>query len=309
MGRAHLRNGARQGRPGSDLAAFFDQVAEGIGDAVIHVIAVVVIGKGAGAHVGGVVGQALDRDLGQVGVALGELGFEIGEDAKKVVAEQDLPVSARAGADADGRDLELGGDDAGDRGRHRLELEHETAGVLDGQRVLQDVHRVLGRLALHAEAAIHRDAVRGHADMAGRGDACVHQCLEDVGLAAAALGFDRVAPAVLHEAGGVGQGAVDRVVALVGHTAEREGVGRATADGLGVHDHHVHCRGHGRGVAVGDHGEAVADHHDIDTRRLGPLCRGVIGHGGVDHARAVMFRGPDLGNCPFLSFGHGGVLP
>ena len=51
--------------------------------------------------------------------------------AEQVVTQQDLPVGADA--DADGRDGELLRDQAGDLRRHCLELQHEAAGVLDGE--------------------------------------------------------------------------------------------------------------------------------------------------------------------------------
>ena len=139
--------------------------------------------------------DAVDRDLGQLGEALGELRLEVGEHAEQVVAEQDLPVGADAGADADGRDRQLLGDQLGDLRRHRLELEHEAAGVLDRERVLEDLHRGVRRAALDLEAAEHRDGVRRQADVRGGRDAGIDQRLEDVRLRLAALRLDRVAAA------------------------------------------------------------------------------------------------------------------
>ena len=136
-----------------------------------------------------------DRDLGQVGEALGELRLEVGEHAEQVVAEQDLPVGADAGADADGGDLELLRDHRGDLRRHRLELEHEAARVLDRERVLEDLHRRLRGAALDLEAAEHRDGVRREADVRGGRNAGIDQRLQDVRLRLAALRLDRVAAA------------------------------------------------------------------------------------------------------------------
>src|SRR5688572_33224373 len=107
---------------------------------LVDAIAVIVVGKLARPHVGGVRLQARHRDLREVGVALGELRLEVGERAQEIVGQQDLPVGARACADADGGDLELAGDDRGDLRRHRLEFQHEAARVLDRERVLEDLH-------------------------------------------------------------------------------------------------------------------------------------------------------------------------
>ena len=51
--------------------------------------------------------DAADGDLGQFGIAFGELGFEIGKDAKQVVTQKDLAIRPDTGADADGRYLKL----------------------------------------------------------------------------------------------------------------------------------------------------------------------------------------------------------
>ncbi len=91
------------------------------------------------------------------------------------MAEQDLPVGADAGADADGGDGELLGDQPGDLGRHRLELQHETAGVLDRQRILENLHGSIGRPTLDLEAPEHGDGVRGQPDVRGGGDAGVDE--------------------------------------------------------------------------------------------------------------------------------------
>ena len=171
-------------------------------------------------------------------------------------------------------------------GRHRLELQHEAAGVLDGERVLQDLHGGVCRAALDLEAAEHGDGVRGQADVRGGGDAGVHKCFQDVRLRFAALRLDRIRAGLLHEARGIGERPVDRVVTLVGHAPEHEGVGRAAADRLGVHHHHVHGRRDGRGMAMRDHSQAVADHGDIDAGHLRPLGARVVRHRHVDHLLA-----------------------
>src|SRR5258706_1015155 len=123
----------------------------------VDAIAVVVVRERAGAHVGGVGLQAGDRHLRQIGVALGELRLEIGEHSEQVVREQDLPVGAAAGADADGRDFELLRDDARDLRRYCLELEHEAARVLDRERILEDLHGCVRGASLDPEAAEHGD--------------------------------------------------------------------------------------------------------------------------------------------------------
>ena len=209
------------------------------------------------------------------------------------------------GADADGRDLELLGDQLGDLRRHRLELQHEAAGVLDRERVLEDLHRRFRGAPLDAEAAEHRHGVRREADVRGGRDAGVDQRLEDVRLRLAALRLHRVAARFLHEARRVDERAVDRVVALVGHAAEHERVRRAAAHRLRVQHHHVHRRRDGVGMAVAGHRERVADHAHVDPRGLRPFGRGVVEHRGVDHLLAGLLRVADLGDRALLALGSG----
>ena len=119
--------------------------------------------------------------------------------------------------------------------------------------------------------------------------------------ALAALRLDRVAAGLLHEARGVGERALDGVVALVGHAAEHERVGRAAPDGLGVHHHHVHGGGDGGGVTVRDHGQAVAHHGHVDARHLGPFGARVVRHRHVDHLLAGLLGVADLGDGALLA--------
>src|SRR6266545_6690824 len=117
----------------------------------------------------------------------------------------------------------------------------------------------------------------------------------------ATLRLDRVAQRFLHETRRVNECAVDRVVALIRHAPEHEGVRRATADSLPMHDHHVHGRGHRIAMAVRDHGQAVAEYRHVDTGYLGPLRRGVVWHRHVNHFLAGVLRLADFRNRALLA--------
>src|SRR6266511_473229 len=106
----------------------------------------------------------------------------------------------------------------------------------------------------------------------------------------ATLRLDRVAQRFLHETRRVNECAVDRVVALIRHAPEHEGVRRATADSLPMHDHHVHGRGHCIAMAVRDHGQAVPEYRHVDTCYHGPLRGGVVWHRHLILLLAVVRR-------------------
>ncbi len=141
----------------------------------------VVVGKRAVLDLFNVLRNSRDRDFRELGEAFGEFRLEVGEHAEQIVAEKDLSVSADAGADADGWDGELLGNQLGYFGRHRLELEHEAAGILDRQRILEDFHGRIRRAPLNLEAAEHRNGVRRQADMRRGRNAGIDQRFQEYG--------------------------------------------------------------------------------------------------------------------------------
>src|SRR6185369_5184501 len=121
----------------------------------------------------------------------------------------------------------------------------------------------------------------------------------------AALRLDRVAQRFLHEARGIDECAIDRVVALIRHASEHEGVRCATADSLPMHDHHVHGRRHRIAMAVRDHRQAVPEHRHVDAGHLCPLCGGIVRHRHVDHFFAGALRLADFRNRALLALALG----
>lgn len=140
--------------------------------------------------------------------------------ARHVRLHQHLARTASTGADANGGDAELLGDDGGDFLGHGLEDHGEAAGVLDGEGVLEDGHGRRGRLALDAEAAEGVLALRGEADVAEDGDAGGGDSANGGGHFAAALELDALDAAFLDEADGGGEGLLGGdFIAAHGHVA------------------------------------------------------------------------------------------
>jgi hypothetical protein len=65
---------------------------------------VVGVGGTAFANFAGIAAERLDRDLGHLRIALGELRLELVEDAEQVERQQELAAARAAGADAEGED-------------------------------------------------------------------------------------------------------------------------------------------------------------------------------------------------------------
>ena len=144
--------------------------------------------------------------------------------------------------------------------------------------------------------------------MRSRRNAGIDERPQYVRLRLAALRLHRVRQRLLHEARGVHQRAVDRVVALVRHASQNESIRGSAPNGLRVHDHHVHRGGNCVWVSVRDHRKTVADDRDVDPRHLGPFGRGVVGHRHVDHLFSGPLRLPDFRDGPLfpLFFAVGG---
>ena len=85
-----------------------------------HGIRVLLLGKGAAADVGDVRLERVADLAGEIGVALDGAALALAEP-EQVVVDQHLAVARCAGADADRRHRELGGDPLCDRRRHGLE--------------------------------------------------------------------------------------------------------------------------------------------------------------------------------------------
>ena len=137
-------------------------------------------------------------------------------------------------------------------------------------------------------------------------NAGIDQRLEDMRLRFAALRLHRVAQRLLHEARGVDERAVDRVVALIRHAAEHEGVRRAAADRL---RRACTIMSMVAGTVLRWPCAIIArlspEHRHVDAGHLGPLRRGVVGHRHVDHLLAGLLRLADFGDGALLALALG----
>ena len=90
-----------------DLLAPPHQIGEFFQLLRLDCVGVVVVREAALLHFFDVLADAGYRNLGKLGKALGELRLEVGEDAKEVMTEQNLPVRTDTGTDADRGNFKL----------------------------------------------------------------------------------------------------------------------------------------------------------------------------------------------------------
>ena len=228
-------------------------------------------------------------------------------DAEQVLVDEHLAVAAASGADADGDDVELLGDEGRQGRRDAFEHHREGARLLHLVCVLNDTLGGVGVFALHLEAPKGVDRLRGHADVALNRNARVDDGLDLRGDRGAALELDRLRMSLLDQPAGVGQGVVLRgLVGEKGHVGDQKRVGERPAHGGGVVNHVLH--GHRQGVGVAEHGHSqrVAHQDGVDAGLLDQARHGVIvgGHHRDLLARALLLLHAENGvlghrNDPF----------
>ena len=124
--------------------------------------------------------------------------------------DEHLAVAVRAGADADGRDLQLGGDLRGEVERDALEDHGEGAGLLHRTRVVEHALALAGAVtvaaSLHAVAAHAMDRLRCEPDVAHDRDVDHRDRLDRARHREAPLQLDGLAIRLLEEPAGRAEG-------------------------------------------------------------------------------------------------------
>ncbi len=259
-------------------------------------------GEGAGADFAAVfLGGAADGGA-EVGVLLDEAGSDVVEQAEQVGSDEDLAVAAGSGADADGRDLDGGGELGGEVGWDAFDDEGEGAGGFDGAGVVEEA---LG-VALDLEAAESADGLRRQSDVAHDGDVGAGDGGDGGGAADAAFELDGVGAALFDEAAGAFEGLLRAdLVAHEGQVGDDEGAADAAGDDAGVVDHLVEGDGERVGLALDDHAEGVADEEAVDAGDVEESGGGVVVGGEHREAVAAFAGGEEVGNSDGPQFGGG----
>src|SRR5262245_36017334 len=126
--------------------------------------------KIAVAHLLAVTLRRLHDRLPHLRITLGEARPQFLGEAEQVGRDEDLPVAACPGADADGRDLDGLRDLEREVGGNTLDDDGKDARLLHGQRVFQKPSLV----ALHAEAAEAMNRLRRQSDVPHHGNVRLH---------------------------------------------------------------------------------------------------------------------------------------
>mmetsp|Transcript_246 Transcript_246/g.556 ORF Transcript_246/g.556 Transcript_246/m.556 type:complete len:277 (+) Transcript_246:43-873(+) len=136
-------------------------------------------GELAGLHLGAELLQRACDDVAHLGVLLAELGGHLGvvgvlHEPQQVMVHQHLAAGGVPGADADGGDLERRRDRRRHGPRHALQHHAEAPRLLQRQRVLDHLLRLLDVAPLRPEAPQYADGLRGEPHVPHHGDAGVH---------------------------------------------------------------------------------------------------------------------------------------
>src|SRR5690606_12668855 len=142
----------------------------------------------------------------------------------------DLAVAIGSGADADGGNVDGGGEFLRDGWRDQFEDDGEGAGVGESLSIFDESKVFCFDFAFYFVAAFFADALRKHAEMAHEGNAGDGDRLYLRENFASAFGFDTVR-AGGDEALGVAEGGGGIFVAAVGQVGDQEGTGFGAGGG------------------------------------------------------------------------------
>lgn len=265
-------------------------------------------GKFSLAHFLAILRHGVRDRVPQIGVRLNETGHEAGGQPQHVVRDQHLAVASRAGADADGGDVDARGESFGQRSGDALDNDAEGAGLLGGDGVGQ--HLIFRPLDLVAAEDMH--ALRLQADVGHHGDTGRDEGGDGGGLIGAAFELDGLALGFLEDAAGESHGfARSEVGGGEGHVDDDERTLDGAADEFGVIDDFVEGDGEGVFATLHDHGEAIADEDGVDTGVVQEPCeREVVGGEHADLPPRALER-HELGDGQLggggWGFGHGGL--
>src|SRR5439155_22525939 len=106
------------------------------------------------AHLATILLHRLHDSAAEVAILLHEARPEVVEEAKHVVADQDMTVATSAGANADRRNLERSRDLLGKLRRHTFDDHGKRAGLLGGHGVFQKF--LLVAMTANADQPMHR---------------------------------------------------------------------------------------------------------------------------------------------------------
>ena len=230
--------------------------------AVLHLA---VVGPESAAHHGSHLGEALD-----------ELGLPLSH-AQHILPDQHLPVAAAAGADADGDDVQLPGDEGGQLGGHALQHHHKSPCFLDGQGILQDLPGSVFSLALDLEAPHGVAGLGGHPHVGAYRDAAGGDGPDPVADRRAPFQLHGVGAGLLHQPAGVGHRLLHGdLIAHKGHVHHHEGGLAGPGHAAAVDDHLLHGDGEGVRIALHGHAQAVPHQDGVDAGLIHEAGGGVV---------------------------------
>ena len=178
--------------------------------------------------------------LGDRGTLGGEGWDEPGVRSEDIGDDGDFSVAGMVStADADGGNVELGGELSGNFGKDAFEDDAETAGFLESEGALAEVLDFAVGAALLFVAAFFEDPLGEHAEVTQNRDAIGNDGADFIRLSDSTFQFDRFSTG-LNEETGIGEGFLGGGVAVdwqVGY--EQCGVG-ASGRGGGVVEHVLH---------------------------------------------------------------------
>ena len=198
---------------------------------------------------------------------------------------QYLAIALGPGADADGRDVQSGGDALRYLGGDAFQDHGKGARRFQGERVFHQVMDGRDRFALNPVSAHAVDGLRGKPKVPHDRDLRVREPFHQVETARSAFDFHCLGAGFLEEARCVGDPfRRAHLVGAEGHIGDHHRVLDRAAYGAGVKQHLVHGDGEGVFIAHDHHGKRIPNQDEVDPGFVHQPRSGVVvgsqGHDG-----------------------------
>ena len=263
----------------------------------------------ARAHVFGICSSSGHGQLAQFRIAPHELRHGIDREPQHVIRDQHLAVAMRTGANADGRNPQIGGDELRHGLRNGFQHHGKRSGCFERQRISPKARGILVATGLLAESAKLVHGLRQESQVPHHRNSGGDQTRCRLDGRSTAFDLHGRCAALLHQAPRMAQRFF--WVDLVGHKGQvghQQRASHTAAHGPRVM-HHV-VQGHRqRGfVSQYDHAERIAHQQHVDSRAVQQPGHGVVVGRQHGDLFAALLLGFQIGCADPLRISHAALL-
>ena len=208
---------------------------------------------------------------------------------EQIVQHQHLAIALWPGANADGRNGQLGGDHGAHLPRHAFQHHAEAARALHCDGIAHELLDGGQRFALHLIAAHGVQRLRRKPDVSHDRNFRVAQAHDQLAALLSALDLHRLGAGFLDKPRGVAHRFVSgQMVRAIGHVGNEQRALGSAPGCAGVVQHLIHAHRHGVLVAQHHHGQRVAHQDHVNAGLIHQARGGIVVGGQASDALAPL---------------------